>query len=99
LLAFIPPPATVTAQASKAEFKLKLLGINRTLDPWKLYLVAVPLFVMMGEILIHSRLSERLYHVLSHWLAPLPGGLLHSNIAFCAVFGAISGDGGRSGEG
>jgi C4-dicarboxylate transporter DctM subunit len=54
-------------------------------------LVAVPLFVMMGEILIYSRLSERLYQVLSHWLAPLPGGLLHSNIAFCAVFGAISG--------
>ena len=54
-------------------------------------LVAIPLFVMMGEILIHSRLSERLYQVLSHWLAPLPGGLLHSNIAFCAVFGAISG--------
>jgi len=54
-------------------------------------LVAVPLFVMMGEILIYSRLSELLYQVLSHWLAPLPGGLLHSNIAFCAVFGAISG--------
>jgi TRAP-type C4-dicarboxylate transport system substrate-binding protein len=30
-----PPP--VTAQAPKAEFKLKLMGINRTLDPWKLY--------------------------------------------------------------
>ena len=30
-------PATVTAQATKAEFKLKLMGINRTLDPWKLY--------------------------------------------------------------
>jgi C4-dicarboxylate transporter, DctM subunit len=54
-------------------------------------LVAVPLFVMMGEILIYSRLSERLYQVLSNWLAPLPGGLLHSNITFCAVFGAISG--------
>lgn len=54
-------------------------------------LVAIPLFVMMGEVLIYSRLSERLYRVLSHWLAPLPGGLLHSNIAFCAVFGAISG--------
>jgi C4-dicarboxylate transporter, DctM subunit len=54
-------------------------------------LVAIPLFVMMGEILIYSRLSERLYKVLSHWLAPLPGGILHSNIAFCAVFGAISG--------
>jgi C4-dicarboxylate transporter DctM subunit len=54
-------------------------------------LVAVPLFVMMGEVLIYSRLSERLYQVLSDWLAPLPGGILHSNIAFCAVFGAISG--------
>lgn len=54
-------------------------------------LVAVPLFIMMGEVLIYSRLSERLYQVLSHWLAPLPGGLLHSNIAFAAVFGAISG--------
>ena len=54
-------------------------------------LVAIPLFVMMGEVLIYSRLSERLYEVLSHWLAPLPGGILHSNIAFCAVFGAISG--------
>ena len=37
LLAFIPQPAPVTAQAAKAEFKLKLMGINRTLDPWKLY--------------------------------------------------------------
>ena len=54
-------------------------------------LVAIPLFVMMGQVLIYSRLSERLYQVLSHWLAPLPGGILHSNIAFCAVFGAISG--------
>ena len=30
-------PAPVTAQAPKAEFKLKLMGINRTLDPWKLF--------------------------------------------------------------
>ena len=27
----------VDAQAPKAEFKLKLMGINRTLDPWKLF--------------------------------------------------------------
>jgi TRAP-type C4-dicarboxylate transport system substrate-binding protein len=37
LLGHALQPAPVTAQASKAEFKLKLLGINRTLDPWKLY--------------------------------------------------------------
>ena len=54
-------------------------------------LVAIPLFILMGEILVRSRVSERLYRVLSDWLAPLPGGLLHSNIAACAVFAAVSG--------
>src|SRR3712207_6673621 len=44
-------------------------------------LVAIPLFILMGEILVRSRVSERLYRVLSDWLAPLPGGLLHSNVA------------------
>jgi tripartite ATP-independent transporter DctM subunit len=54
-------------------------------------LVAIPLFILMGEILVRSRVSERLYRVLSDWLAPLPGGLLHSNVAACAVFAAVSG--------
>ena len=54
-------------------------------------LVAVPLFILMGEILVRSGISERIYQVLSHWLAPLPGGLLHSNIASCALFAAVSG--------
>jgi tripartite ATP-independent transporter DctM subunit len=54
-------------------------------------LVAVPLFILMGEILVRGRASERLYRVLSNWLAPLPGGLLHSNVAACAVFAAVSG--------
>jgi C4-dicarboxylate transporter, DctM subunit len=54
-------------------------------------LVAIPLFILMGEVLVRSRVSDRLYRVLSDWLAPLPGGLLHSNIAACAVFAAVSG--------
>ena len=54
-------------------------------------LVAIPLFILMGEILVRSRVSERLYRVLSDWLAPLPGGLLHANVAACAVFAAVSG--------
>jgi C4-dicarboxylate transporter DctM subunit len=54
-------------------------------------LVAVPLFILMGEILVRSGISERMYRVLSYWLAPLPGGLLHSNIASCAIFAAVSG--------
>ena len=54
-------------------------------------LVAVPLFIMMGEILVRSGIANRMYRILSDWLAPIPGGLLHSNIASCALFAAVSG--------
>jgi tripartite ATP-independent transporter DctM subunit len=54
-------------------------------------LVAIPLFLLMGELLLRSGESDRMYRVLAHWLSPIPGGLLHSNIAACAVFSAVSG--------
>lgn len=54
-------------------------------------LVAVPLFLLMGEILLRSGLSEQLYRALNIWMRRWPGGLLHTNIASCAVFSAISG--------
>jgi tripartite ATP-independent transporter DctM subunit len=54
-------------------------------------LVAIPLFLLMGELLLRSGESDRMYRVLAHWLSPVPGGLLHSNVAACAVFSAVSG--------
>lgn len=54
-------------------------------------LVALPLFILMGEVLLRSGVTDRMYEVLSKWLNPLPGGLLHSNIAACAMFSCISG--------
>ena len=54
-------------------------------------LVAVPLFLLMGEILLRAGLSERLYRALNVWLDRLPGGLLHTNVAASGVFSAISG--------
>ena len=54
-------------------------------------LVAVPLFLLMGEILLRAGLSDRLYKALNVWLNRMPGGLLHTNIVSCAVFSAISG--------
>jgi len=54
-------------------------------------LVAVPLFLLMGEILLRAGLSDRLYRALNVWLNRLPGGLLHTNVVSCAVFSAISG--------
>lgn len=54
-------------------------------------LTALPLFVWMGEILFRTRLSEDLFKGLAPLMRRLPGGLLHVNIAGCAVFAAISG--------
>jgi tripartite ATP-independent transporter DctM subunit len=54
-------------------------------------LVSVPLFLLMGEILLRAGLSERLYRALNVWLDRMPGGLLHTNIVASGVFSAISG--------
>jgi len=54
-------------------------------------LIAVPLFILMGEILLRAGIAERMYAALSHWLSWLPGGLMHSNIGACTLFAATSG--------
>lgn len=54
-------------------------------------LVAVPLFIMLGEILLRSGLAERMYNAMSLWLSWLPGGLMHANIGASALFAATSG--------
>jgi tripartite ATP-independent transporter DctM subunit len=54
-------------------------------------LVSVPLFVLLGEILLRSGMADRLYSSMSHWFAWLPGGLMHANIGASMVFAATSG--------
>ncbi|MBI3505240.1 MAG: TRAP transporter large permease [Proteobacteria bacterium] len=54
-------------------------------------LVAIPLFVLLGEILVRGGFTDRMYKALSDWLSPMPGGLLHTNIGASAMFAAVSG--------
>tara|TARA_E500000178_G_scaffold354504_1_gene423722 strand:- start:951 stop:2261 length:1311 start_codon:yes stop_codon:yes gene_type:complete len=54
-------------------------------------LTALPLFIWMGEILYRTRLSEDMFKGLTPWMRWLPGGLLHTNIAGCTLFAAVSG--------
>ncbi len=54
-------------------------------------LTALPLFIWMGEILYRTRLSQDMFRGLAPWLKFLPGGLLHTNIAGCTIFAAVSG--------
>lgn len=54
-------------------------------------LVAIPLFIMLGEVLLRAGFAERMYNAMSMWLAWLPGGLMHANIGASTLFSATSG--------
>ncbi|MEE8416123.1 MAG: TRAP transporter large permease subunit [Desulfobacterales bacterium] len=60
-----------------------------TVEKWEY--VALPLFILMGEILYRSGISEKLFKSLVPWLHRLPGGLLLMNIIACTLFAAVSG--------
>jgi C4-dicarboxylate transporter DctM subunit len=54
-------------------------------------LSAVPMFILLGEILLRSGISEKAYSAFEPLFRRVPGGLLHTNIAVCTLFGAVSG--------
>jgi len=54
-------------------------------------LIAIPFFVLLGEILVRSGTAERTYEALDKWVSWLPGGLVHANIATATMFSATSG--------
>lgn len=54
-------------------------------------LASLPLFILMGELLLRSRLSSDMFKGLAPWLEHIPGRLLHVNIFGCALFAAVSG--------
>src|SRR6266536_1668873 len=53
--------------------------------------IAVPLFIFMSGILLHSGVGKGLYTAVARWVAFLPGGLAVASIFSCAIFAAISG--------
>ncbi len=63
--------------------------------PWNVLtsfvLIAIPLFLLMGNIMLRSGLGTALYDGASALLRKMPGNLLHANITSCAIFAAISG--------
>jgi C4-dicarboxylate transporter, DctM subunit len=54
-------------------------------------LIAIPFFVLLGEILVRSGVAARTYSALDRWVSWLPGGLVHANIATATMFSATSG--------
>jgi C4-dicarboxylate transporter, DctM subunit len=54
-------------------------------------LSSIPMFLLMGYICYHARLTDGLFKAARCWLSALPGGLGISTIAGAAVFSAVSG--------
>lgn len=72
-------------------FNLQLLGTIAWNNVNSFTLTAIPLFVLMGELILNAGFSERLYDALSGWVRRVPGGLLHSNIVAAGIFAAVTG--------
>ena len=54
-------------------------------------LVAVPMFILLGEIMLRTGLAQKMYAAVVQWLSWLPGGLMHANIGTSTIFAATSG--------
>jgi C4-dicarboxylate transporter, DctM subunit len=54
-------------------------------------LTAIPMFILMAEVLVQSGVGGQVYRGLAASVRSLPGGLLQTNILGCALFAAISG--------
>ncbi|MBT5266640.1 MAG: TRAP transporter large permease subunit, partial [Rhodospirillaceae bacterium] len=42
-------------------------------------LVAIPMFILLGEIMLRAGIARRMYNAVSQWLSWMPGGLMHAN--------------------
>jgi len=54
-------------------------------------LVALPLFIFMGNVLERSGLADDLYKAISRWMGPLRGGLAMGTVLIAALFAAMAG--------
>ena len=86
---------SAVAAVALAFFSNSSVGLNMAVTFWghshSWSLTALPLFILMGEILLRSRLSKDMFNGLAPWLGGLPGRLLHVNVLGCAIFAAVSG--------
>lgn len=54
-------------------------------------MIALPLFILMGNVLAKTSIGKDLFQVGSNWLHWLPGGLAIASVGACTIFGAVSG--------
>jgi len=87
----IAVPAVIYLLMQNGLMALKGIGLVTWGSMNSFTLTAIPLFVLMAELMQRSGLSFRIYRGLAKMVARLPGGLLQTNIVGCALFASISG--------
>lgn len=53
--------------------------------------LALPLFVFMSAVLLHSGVGKGLFTAVARWVGFLPGGMAVASVLSCAIFSAVSG--------
>ena len=101
LLILVLSAVPVAAVLGILSFVLDNLNMGGVLTPalaeiyWdkskEFILVAVPMFILLGEIMLRAGIAGRMYAAVLQWLSWLPGGLMHANIGSCTIFAASSG--------
>jgi tripartite ATP-independent transporter DctM subunit len=85
----------ITALATGWLFSPRPLWDVLSYIPWNVEttssLVALPLFILMGELLLRIGVTDQMYASLAKWTARLPGSLIHTNVVSSALFACISG--------
>src|SRR5690606_22268904 len=85
----------VTSMFTLLQFPIDRIGVItkgiiwESATTWELS--AIPMFILMGDVLIRTDLAERMFRGLTPWVSRIPGGLIHANVLGCALFAAVSG--------
>jgi tripartite ATP-independent transporter DctM subunit len=99
-LTFLGVPIALALLAIGAVGNIYLLGLPQTamqihMITWEtgtnFLLIAVPLFVFMGQLVYHTKIASDLYDFVHKWFGRLPGGLAVTGVFTSAGFGAVTG--------
>jgi len=100
ILALLLVIGTPVAFALSASAIVMLLVTGDTLsvvpqvifDSLSIYeLAAVPLFVLMSQVLVAGKIGDHLFEVMNRWVGHLPGGLGIATVLSCGFFAAVAG--------
>ena len=73
------------------EGAMSLLAMNAFSSVGKFALIPIPLFVLMGDLLMRTGLAAKVVEAVDLWIGRIPGRLSLSSVGGGTVFGALSG--------